>query len=82
MVFRECGCRTYMTDHPNLFVPMVEYCPMHEVAPELLEALKEILSSWEQMQSTDNLDDIARDMFNVSNAIIKAKQAIAKAESE
>ena len=31
-----------MTDHPNLLVPMVEYCPMHEAAPELLEALKEI----------------------------------------
>ena len=40
MVFRECGCRTYMTDHPNLFVPMVEYCPMHEAAPEMLDALK------------------------------------------
>ena len=40
MVYKECGCRTYMTDHPNLLVPMVEYCPMHEAAPEMLEALE------------------------------------------
>ena len=41
MVFRECGCRTYMSDHPNLFVSLVEYCPMHETAPDLVAALKE-----------------------------------------
>ena len=46
MVFRECGCRTYMTDHPNLFVPMVEYCPMHEAAPDLYEVLKELMYEW------------------------------------
>ena len=40
MVYRICGCRTYMSEHPNLFVPMVEYCSMHKAAPQLLEMLE------------------------------------------
>ena len=58
MVFRECGCRTYMTDHPNLFVPMVEYCPMHKAAPKLLETLKVLLDdrhNWEAWLDAENI---------------------------
>ena len=43
MVYRICGCRIYMSEHPNLFVPMVEYCSMHEAAPKLLEACEAAL---------------------------------------
>ena len=58
MVFRECGCRTYMTDHPNLLVPMVEYCPMHEAAPEMLKMLKALPDdrhNWELWLDAENL---------------------------
>ena len=49
---------------------------------ELLEALKEMVESWESMQVPNNMDDIARDMLRVTNAIMLAKQAIAKAEGK
>ena len=45
MVYRICGCRTYMSEHPNLFIPMVEYCSMHKAAPQLLEAC-EVIKGW------------------------------------
>ena len=63
MVFRECGCRTYMTDHPNLLVPMVEYCPMHQAAPELLEALGKLLEEPRNMEY----------WLDAENAIAKAE---------
>ena len=41
-MYLKCGCRIYMSDHPNLLVPLVEFCPMHKAAPDLLEALKKV----------------------------------------
>ena len=49
-MYRECGCRTYMSDHPNLFVPLVEFCPMHETASDLLEELKQIVIGWKNIE--------------------------------
>jgi hypothetical protein len=50
-MYRTCGCETYMSKQWGLFVPMVEYCPMHEAAPELLKMLE---TCYEAIKSLDN----------------------------
>ena len=79
MVYRICGCRTYMSEHPNLFVPMVEYCSMHDAAPQLLEACEILVAA--ELPENDDYDDIfAED--KIFDAWEKAKSAIAAAKGD
>ena len=38
-----CGCQVYRCMHtkPNLY--RIQYCPLHEAAPRMYEALKELM---------------------------------------
>ncbi len=77
MVFRECGCRTYMTDHPNLFVPMVEYCSIHAAAPDMLTMLKATHNKLEGFDFSTLCLDGLLGIANITHDIAKE---IAKAE--
>ena len=70
-----CDCGVSLIDD-------VVYCPMHEAAPAMFKALKEIIASQEQMQRNNNLDNLETDMFRVTNAIVKAKQVLAQADKK
>ena len=74
MVYYKCGCRTYMSDHPNLFVPMVEYCPMHKAAPDLvaaLEAADDIMGDVYDMVDEDKFNAVWK---QVSQALAQVKE--------
>ena len=72
MVYRPyCGCEVYriMQSKPNLY--RIQYCPLHEAALAMYEALKDLMEALEINGSND-----VRVAYNL------AKQAIAESEGK
>lgn len=67
-----CGCQIrQIGDNPDLFC-RIEYCPKHDAAPDMHEALKTLLRDYSINPNSNIFYEACR----------KARQALAKAEGK
>jgi len=46
----ECGC---MLHSPAIGPPWIEFCPLHESAPDLLKACQKVVNNWDNLHPKD-----------------------------
>ena len=59
-------------------IAFIEDDTLEKQIADLVAALDELLKSQKALMQNNNLDNLAEDMFRVTNAVVKAEQALAQ----